>query len=353
MKSLTYAIILLAGAVFTTSVRGQSTPAVGKRSPEIAGEVERAGSQIQLVLTNLSDARAFEGSAKVSVGLSADTAIEITISLNPNETRSFPLLTSGTSGSEYSLVVYSQSRSPVLYKIAQIKTVAASETATESRPSPRKSSGEISVTPKLTRDLSSRDAEIPIVNQVEPFILTFEIESGTPVKDASFTLSAKDFQRRQAVTINSRADLEFKLPEPFSERKLSYALTSTAGRTLASGEVDLDQLIASDAASVSAVTFDNPSYEPGESARVVIEISGEGQRGYRLELTVKDGNGNFIIKDERRGSNDAGKSRQEFTIEIPPDAQGSITIDYRIFGGQTGVMSDSGSRQIIIKESQD
>src|SRR5262249_38732225 len=172
--------------------------------------------------------------------------------------------------------------------------------------------------------------------KVEPFILTFEIESATPVKDASFTINAKDFQRREPVTIQTargRADLEFKLPESLSERKLSYALTSTTGQTLARGEADLDQLIASDAVSVSELTFDRPAYTPGELARAVIELQGDASRGYRLELTVKDGSGNLILKDERRGSNIEGKSRQEFTLELPREVKGPVIVAYQVFGG--------------------
>src|SRR6266508_1791356 len=63
MKSLTYAVILLTITAFTPPILAQSKGAggAGKRSPEIVGEVERSGAQIQLVLTNPSDTRAFQG----------------------------------------------------------------------------------------------------------------------------------------------------------------------------------------------------------------------------------------------------------------------------------------------------
>jgi hypothetical protein len=359
MKSLTYAIILLAFTAATPSVRAQSTgvAASGKRSQEIVGEVERAGSQIQVVLTNPSGTRAFQGAAKVSVGLSEDTAIQLTINLGPNETRRFPLptpKTSGTSGNEYSLAVYDQTGALVLFKIAPFKTIAGGEreTASKQAPAPKKNSEELIVNARLTRGLANRDAELPTPDQAEPFLLTFEFGSGTPVKDASFTLSAKGFQRRQPITIEGSAALEFKLPETLSERKLSYTLTSATGRKLAGGEIDLDQLAASDAVSVGALTFDRPAYAPGESARAVIELLGDAPLGYRLELTVKDGGGNLLVKDERRGSNNQGKSRQEFSIEIPHEAKRPIIVEYQVFGGQTGALFDSGSREIVLNEAQ-
>jgi hypothetical protein len=359
MKSLTYAVILLTITAVTPSVRAQSigVGGAGKRSPSIVGEVERAGAQIQLVLTNLSDTNAFQGSAKVSVGHSGDADIQLTITLGPNETRRFPLQTSKTSetsSGEYSLAVYNQTGALILHKIASIQTTVGSkrEVAAKQAPASKKVSEELRVNARLKRDLASRDAELPTPSQAEPLLLSFEIESDTPVKNADFTLSAKDFQRRQSITIEGRAALEFKLPDTLSKRKLSYTLTSATGQTLASGEVDLDQLTASDAVSVGALTFDRPAYRRGESARVVIELQGDAPRGYRMNLTVKDGGGNLLVKDERRGSSNQGKSRQEFSIEIPRSAPGPIIVEYQVFGGQTGALFDSGSREIVLNEAQ-
>jgi|SRR5215468_5604236 len=359
MKSITYAVILLTLTTVTPSVRGQSTGGgAEKRLPAIVGEVERAGAQIQLVLTNPSDTRVFQGVANVSVGLSTDAAIRFTITLAPNETRRFPLTasrTSGQSSDQYSLTVYNQNGALVLSRIAPIKTTGGSERATgpKQASTSKKGSEELRVNARLTSGLASRDAEIPTSDQVGTLLLNFEIESATPIKDASFTLSAKDFQRRQPVTVQGRADIEFKLPEKLGERKLSYTLTAKAGQPLARGEVDLDQLTASDAVSVGALTFDRAGYKPGESARVVIELLGDAPRGYRLELTVKDGGGNLLLKDERRGSNTAGKSRQEFTLEIPREVKGPVIVAYQVFGGQTGAPFDSGVREIILNESQE
>src|SRR5262249_35711873 len=138
MKSFTYAIILLTLATVTPSARAQSTGVGGakKRSPAIEGAVERTGAQIQLVLTNPSDTRVFQGVANVSVGLSKDAAPRLTITLAPNETRRFPLTastTSGQSGDQYSLTVYDQSGALVLSKIAPIKTTGGSERETTPR----------------------------------------------------------------------------------------------------------------------------------------------------------------------------------------------------------------------------
>src|SRR5215510_8722010 len=168
MKSLAYAVILLTITAVTPSVLAQSTGVggAGKKSPSIVGEVERVGAQIQLVLTNPSDKRAFQGAAKTSVGHSGDADIRLTITLGPNETRRFPLQTSKTSetsGDEYSLAVYNQTGALVLYKIASInKTVGSErEVASKHAPSSKKGSEELRVNARLTRDMASRDAELP------------------------------------------------------------------------------------------------------------------------------------------------------------------------------------------------
>jgi hypothetical protein len=356
MKSLAYAIILLAFADVTTFVLAQSTGvAPGKKPPELTGDVERTGAQIHVVLTNPSDKRAFEGTAKVKIGLSTDEDVQFPVALLPNQTHRFPVSISNSSGNEYSLAVYNKTGNLVLFKIAPLgaATVSAREPAPSQPPAARKGSAELRVTAKLIRNMANKDAEIATPEQDEPPQLTFDIESETPIKDAIFILSARDFQRREQFSMEDRASLEFKLPEPLSERKLNYLITSATGQTLARGEVDLDQLASSDSVSVSAVTFNQLAYAPGESARAVVELIGDGQRSYRLEFTAKDGGGNFLLKDERRGSHSAGKSRQEFVIDIPREAHGPIIVDYRAFGGQTGAVFDSGSREITLKEAEE
>ncbi|HEX5085089.1 MAG TPA: hypothetical protein VFY40_23880 [Blastocatellia bacterium] len=352
MKSLAYAIILLAFTDVTTFVLAQSTGvAPGKKAPEISGEVERAGAQIQVVLTNPSDKRAFEGTAKVKIGFSNDEDVQFPVALLPNQTHRFPVSLPNSSGNEYSLAVYNQTGNLVLFKIAPFSATTASVREPAPAQAPRKGAAELIVTAKLIQNSANKDAEIATPEQDEPPQLTFEIESETPIKDAIFILSARDFQRREQISIDNHASVEFKLPETLSERKLSYLITSATGQKLASGEVDLDQLTSLDSVSISAVTFDRPAYAPGESARAVVELLGDGQRGYRLEFMAKDGGGNVLLKDERRGSHSSGKSRQEFVIEIPREAHGPIVVDYRAFGGQTGAVFDSGSREITLKEA--
>jgi len=122
MKSFVHAIILLAFAVGSPRVQAQPyiTGSVAQKSPAVVGEVERAGGQIHLVLTNPTDASAFQGSASVTIGSSTGEAIRLTIALAPGETRRFPITASAASSDQYSLTVYNQTGALVLHKIAQI-----------------------------------------------------------------------------------------------------------------------------------------------------------------------------------------------------------------------------------------
>lgn len=350
MKTLAFTIFLSL-TVGLLPADAQST-----RTPALTGGVERAGGQLRLVLTNPGDTQAFQGSASVNAGPSTLDAARFTLTLAPGETRSFPLPSLPSSVDQYELKVFSQGGALVLYKIAPIRLVNDGERAviagqTPAAPAPAKAA-EVRVNAQLSRGLASRDAEITTTDVVEPFILTFEIDSPTSIKDASFTLGSKEFERRQVVADQNRARLEFKLPESLGERKLTYTLAARDGRPLARGEVDLDQLSSGDAVSLRELTFDRPAYAPGEPARATIELQGDAPRGYRLEVTVKEGGGNLLFKDERRGANVAGKSRQEFLIEVPSEVKGPVIFAYQVFGGQTGLLFDSGTREIPLNDAQ-
>jgi hypothetical protein len=365
MKSFFPIVFLLMGLPIVTApaiVHARYGPAEGaaagqkeQKSVAIAGEVERAGAQLRLALTNPSDAREFQGSASVAVGASADEVTRLSVTLAPGETRNFPLSVSASPTDQYSLSVYNQAGTLVLYKIAPIKLVGGNEgkPASGKTAAPEKKVKETNVRARLRRAQANPNAELPVAETDDPLLLIFEIETGSPVKDASFSLEGKGFQRRQVVSAETRAALEFKLPEAMIERRLSYSLTAVDGRQIARGEIDLDQLTAADAVSLGSLTFDRPAYAPGESARAVIELQGDSTSGYRLEVTAKDGGGNLLFKNERSGSNSEGKSRQEFLLEIPREAKGPVILSYQIFGAQTGALFDSGERGIILNEPQD
>ena len=58
-----------------------------------------------------------------------------------------------------------------------------------------------------------------------------------------------------------------------------------------------------------------------------------------------------LFKDARKGITLAGKSRQEFLFDLPREVKGPLTFTFQVFGGQTGLLFDSGTRQIILNEA--
>jgi hypothetical protein len=85
------------------------------------------------------------------------------------------------------------------------------------------------------------------------------------------------------------------------------------------------------------------------TARLVIELQGESPRGYRLEVAAKEGT-NIFFEDERKGVARDGRSQQEFTFELPREANATIVFEYKVFGRQTGEVFDSGSYVIYLSE---
>ena len=194
--------------------------------------------------------------------------------------------------------------------------------------------------------------EVPIPDEPGPLVLLFEITAQAPIINSSLSVSAKQFKQRQAVTIQGSANVEFKLPDDFNEPKINYTLTDASGKTLSTGEFDLEALRMEDSVRVSEVKFDQESYAPGQSAHLVMTLEGRSQYGYLLEVTAKDENGYLLLNDSRKGIYHKGKSIQEFHVEIPAEAQGIVAVEFKALGYLTKKLFDSGSRNLIINNTQ-
>jgi hypothetical protein len=332
---------------------GAQSARAAHTSPRLVASLERTDNQLRLVVTNSSETLSFQGTASVSPDASSTAAVRLPFTLAPGETGRLLIPDAVPSNNQYALAVYDQAGALVLYKIAPV-TKGESETVTE-RTAQLSSNSGIKVVARLPRSSVNREAEIQSPDEIEASVLTFSIESATPFKDTSFTISGGDFKQSKPVTLQGRAELEFKLPVASSERRFNYVLTAQNGGLLARGEVDLDKLAAPDAVTISELTFDRPVYAPGEAARAIIELQselqGDAPHGYRLEVTVQEGGGTNLFKDVRKGINVAGRSRQEFLFELPREVKGPITLAYQVFGGQTGLLFDSGVREIVLNEA--
>ncbi len=233
MKPLVYILAVLAiaaGLAGPLLVRSQSPQSgrgvqISPRTPSLTASVERIGDQLRLVLTNPSETRTFQGVASISPEGSTGAAIRFSFTLAPAETRRLSLPASTLIGNQYALTVYDQARVVVLYKIAPpvVGESQMPERIPEQTAQVAVTSG-IKVSARHLRTSVNREAELQLPDDAEPLRLTLVIESATPLKDANFTLSNRDFQRRQPVSVQCRAEIEFKLPEDVSERQFNYAL---------------------------------------------------------------------------------------------------------------------------------
>ena len=206
---------------------------------------------------------------------------------------------------------------------------------------------------RQTSPQTSGKVEAPISDESPSMALAFDITSPSPIINASLSVSAKSFKGRQAITVRGTGSAEFELPDEFNEPKINYTLTDASGKTLIAGEFDFDSLKMEDSVRVTEVKFDRESYGPGQSAHLVMTLEGRSPNGYLLEVTAKDENGSLLLNENRKGIFSKGKSFQEFQVEIPTEAHGAIAVEFKASGILTKKLFDSGTRDLIINDTQD
>src|SRR5215470_3718601 len=197
------------------------------------------------------------------------------------------------------------------------------------------------------------EVEAPISDDSTSMVIAFDITAPSPIINASLSVSAKGFKGRQTITVQGTGSAEFELPDDFNEPKTNYTLTDASGKTLIAGEFDFEALKLEDSVRVSEVKFDRESYGPGQSAHIVMTLEGRSPSGYLLEVTAKDESGSLLLNESRKGIFSKGKSFQEFQIEIPTEAHGAIGVEFKAFGNLTKKLFDSGTRDLIINDTQD
>src|SRR5262245_5357835 len=201
--------------------------------------------------------------------------------------------------------------------------------------------------------LPASEVEAQISDEPASMVLAFDITTPSPIINASLSVSAKGFNGRQVINIQRAGSAEFDLPDDFSQPKINYTLNDASGKTLIAGEFDFEALKMEDSVRVSEVKFDRESYGPGQSAHLVMALEGRSPTGYLLEVTAKDENGSILLNDSRRGIYSKGKSIQEFQVEIPSEAHGTITVEFKASGNLTKKLFDTGTRDLIINDTQD
>jgi len=342
---------LMAGAQVISAQQPASPDSISLSPPALLGAVENAGGQLRLNLVNTDETRGFQGTARVSLGNAAQFAevAKVAVSLGPRQARIFPLTASSAPGDQFMLMIYDAAGALIFSKMAPVKLV--------NDPTPTINETAVSTPPPATPALATK-GEVNVQARLAggetenaPLVLAFDITAPAPVVNASFSVKAKGLQKSKPVTIRGQVSVEFSLPDAFDDRKVSYTLTDAAGQVVARGEADLDRLMSEDYASVADMKLDREAYGPGDQVRVVLALQGNTQHGYRLEVAAKEERGAIFYRDTRKGTNDGGKSSQEFTINLPSDARGPLMLEFKVFDAETGVLFDSGDREIPLAKA--
>ncbi len=287
------------------------------------------------------------------------------LTLPPQETILLQLSNVTPSGEQYTLAIYDQKGARRFFRIAPLRQVSDPTPAvivavTPIQPQQKKASTTFNTSNTLSPQAAINNTEefvpssqvqvqarlLADENATDSFILSLELRTARPINNATIAIAAGKVKANKVVSIYSQAHIEFKLPEQLETEQISYTLTGKDGRVLAKGELDLQQLMSDGAVVVNDIRTDRSAYEPGESARITVMFEGKSRHGHRLEVSAKDGQNQAIFRDQKTIGADDKADSLEFTVSIPANAQVPILFEFKIYDAETGLLFDSGEREI-------
>jgi hypothetical protein len=334
--------------------------------PALTANLESSGRQYLLALDNNSD-REFRGHVRVSLGQESEQldAGQVAITLPPNGTKSLLLNVDNITGAHYTLQILDQKGTLVFYKVAPIRPVAgallsgvetvslAKVTAPNSpptstslpvpTPSPPVPAPEVQIKPRLIAGAQDND----------PFLLAFDIAATKAILNATLNLNLGKAKLSKPVSINKHAVVEFNLPDYLETNQLTYQLKRQDGSIVAEGSTDLDKLFADDHVTVADIRPDRVAYGPGETVRLIVALEGQSPHGFKLEVIARDYSGNTFFTNTVYGNPGETVKEKEFTFAMPGEVKGPVVFEFKVYDGETGLLFDSGERELTIKETRD
>ncbi len=350
-----------------------NSDSIVKTRPSLSGVIENNRGQIRLNLINNSS-REFRGAGVIGIGSSAEQPEigQLPLTLPPQEIVILQLSGVASAGSQFSLKLFDQTGALVYFKIAPIKNVSDSTPAILVTLSPVSKRGSATV-PSVKPALSLPEDTLPANNpngamamaevtikgrllagqsENDPFILAFEMTAIRPVYDATLSITLGRHKDSQPVSVKRNLTVEFKLPDQLDSERISYEMTAKNGRVIVKGELGLDQLMAEDFGAVADIRTDKPSYDPGDSVNVTVQLEGKSPHGYRLEALVKDGQGVVFFRDQYQATADNQPNTPGFTITLPRETTSPIVLEFKLFDAETGLLFDSGEREIPVNNAK-
>ena len=332
--------------------------------PSLTASLESSGSQYLLSLDNTS-AQEFQGHARISLGQESDQreAGRLAIHLQPNESKSL-LLSASASGSHYTLQIFDQRDTLIFYKVAPLRpavdgtlnnlervTLSATATVAPTTVSV-KTPAPVTEAPPLAPEIQLKARLVAGAQDNDPFVLAFDITAAQTLLNANLELTIGKAKQSKPVNLNKQAVVEFKLPEFLETNQIGYKLTRKDGSVATEGTTNLDRLYADDHVTVADLRPDRVAYSPGESVRLTIALEGQSPHGFKLDVLARDFAGNTFFTNTAYGNPGESVKEKEFTFALPGEVKGPVIFEFKVYDSETGLLFDSGERELTIKESK-
>lgn len=326
--------------------------------PSLTGSLENNHGKLRLNLTN-NAAREFRGTARLSLGSAAEQRElgQVALALPPQETTLLWLTNVAPAGEQYTLLIHDERSTLVFYKIASLKRINDDAPAIAVTLTPV-TTGAAPKTPAVISSPGAADEAVRLATQIQVqarlladeataggLLISFELRSPQAI-DGTLAITVGKHQERKPARVHRQAHYEFKLPEKLESERIGYTLIAKNGRVLAKGEVDLAQLMADDAVTVSDIRTDRATYEAGETARLTVLLEGKARQGYRLEVLARDSQGQVFFREEKQAAGGETVNAPEFTVALANNVVPPLAFEFKIFDPGTGLLFDSGEREI-------
>lgn len=184
-------------------------------------------------------------------------------------------------------------------------------------------------------------------------VLALDLYAERPRQRVEVEIRLGEYQAKRTIDIERQMNLSFNLPSGFesseSDPVVHYRLRDRDRHILLEGDLALATLLGSDGTAVTDLQMDQPSYRPGDPARITLLLESRPLSGLNIELTLRDSQGQIFQSEQRQMMPENYDPAPSFTLIIPAGIRESITIEYRVLDIRNGRLYDSGQREVLVQ----
>lgn len=331
-------------------------PAIAQKHAPISGGLEKNNGRLRLFLTNDAEGE-FRGRAVISIGSEVEQREigQVLVAVAAQTTVFLQFSGAAAAGNDYLLKVFDGRGALILYKAGQIKSVSDNIVAVEVSLSngvpvapAAAPAAEAKPAASAPPDVTVRGRLIAGEMETDPLKLAFEISSPNFIQEATLDIALGKHKDQQILDLEGTVVVSFKLPDEVDAEKVSYLLKNKAGKELAKGEIKLEHLMSEDSITVDDIRTDRPSYDFGDQVKLSLFLAGHAAHSYRLEIQARDARGAAFFADQRVSKSGDKAASHEFTFTLPGSGETPIILEFKVFNAETGLLFDSGEREIPI-----